>query len=179
MPVTLMQRLALRLQGLPVSRVCAALHALEKEGLSIDLREVKGHVLAGGDIERVVDAARYARKKGVKVNLKALLAGELAGLDLKDFVDQGYTTEAARQEQALRRAARADPAAARELLKLREANLANIHALAEKIDSVPFLQKLLMGRTRREEMLRSVKQHQAAVEKELEQIRQWAGTENK
>lgn len=80
MGISLGDRLYLMHHHVPVSEIRKALAVVERNGLSVTLRELAGHHLIGGDIEALVNGLLFAREHSIPLNRHEAVAIDLAKL---------------------------------------------------------------------------------------------------
>ncbi len=80
-PVSLAQMLGTRLRGTKVAPLVDSYILAKHADLSVDLRELEIHSLAGGDTARVVRAMAAAKKANVPLTFKEVSAIDLADRD--------------------------------------------------------------------------------------------------
>ncbi|MDB6064784.1 MAG: hypothetical protein JWR26_992 [Pedosphaera sp.] len=78
MSISITEKIALKLRGLPVGRIEKALVAAQAAGISLNLHDVSTHLLCGRSVEPVIAALTLAKQEGVPTSWQELSAIDLA-----------------------------------------------------------------------------------------------------
>lgn len=77
---------AMRLRGVPPSRIVRALIKASKAGLDLSIDKLEAHFLAGGNVDRVVDALIAAQRAEIALTFERGAAIDLAGRNVLEAV---------------------------------------------------------------------------------------------
>ncbi len=85
-PVQLMELLGMKIRKVDAQAVIKAAVLLKQAGINIDLPNLEGHWLAGGNVEKVASAMVKAKEVGIDYNFNRFTAIDLAGRDVLQCV---------------------------------------------------------------------------------------------
>lgn len=73
-----MEKIALRLRGVPVGRIEKAMAVAQAAGISLSHHDISTHLLCGRPVEPVIEALMLAKREGVSTSWQELCAIDLA-----------------------------------------------------------------------------------------------------
>lgn len=85
-PITLMNLVGMQLRKVNPTVIVRALISANQAGLSVSVRDVEAHYLAGGDVQRVITALIAADRANIALDFRRATAIDLAGRNVLDAV---------------------------------------------------------------------------------------------